>query len=187
MLYKKVNYSLIMYLLIFVISFNLTSCNNLSEKKDYQKKLEQSERLARNREEAKLLVQTTEISLKIIAISKKVKESDDNISSLALKLEKEHYEIYTYFNKIAKEKLILIPDEILKTQVKSLPKSIDTNSIQNYFKNIKTLLDQQIKLLSKLENITKDIDFKVMVVKTQTMLENQVVKIESTLLRSAKN
>ena len=63
MLYKKVNYSLIMYLFIFVISFNLTSCNNLSEKKDYKKKLEQSERLARNREEAKLLVNQSKTDL----------------------------------------------------------------------------------------------------------------------------
>ena len=183
----KIKYSLIKYLLIFFITFNIGSCNNLSEKKEYKKKLEKNEKLARNRKEAKLLVQTSEISLNIIAISKKVQERDDNNSSLALMLEKEHHKIYTYFNKIAKEKLILIPNEILNTQAKSLPKSIDANSTENYFKNIKTLLDQQIKLLAKLDNATKDIDFKVLVVKTKTILENQVEKIENTLLSSVKN
>lgn len=181
MLNKKIKYSLLKYLIIFFTTFSICSCNNFFENKDYKKTLEKNEKLARNREEARLLVETAEISLKIIAISEKVQESDYNDSRLALKFNIEHSEIYSYLNEIAKEKLILIPSTNLDSPEENLDDYGDINISQNYIETVIPLLIEQIDVLDKLYNSTKDIDFRVLVVNIKSKLKNQLNLAESSL------
>lgn len=132
--------------------------------------------LERKKEEAKILVSITELNLKVIALSKVVKDktSSNIIKNIALEIENKHNLINQDLKIIALKKLISVPDTIFKYNLEKSVKLDDKEFEQTYVENVSRLINKEISYFEELSEKTMDPDFKIFSIHTLVKLKNNI-------------
>lgn len=170
----------VLFLLVTVIIISFISCNKLI-KNNNSETVEQKqtiEAINNSKKEAKLLLMLSKDNQDAIKLSQILqnKLAKDSIAELAKNIEETHVYVAKYYNNMASEKLISIPNysELSKNVTK------ENNEI-NIAKQLKLRIDHQLYLLEQLSQTTKNKDFKIMVNYTNSKLKNSLSKTNNII------
>jgi predicted outer membrane protein len=154
---------------------------NREEKNEGHIELSKKDALNISKEEARLLVQITELNLNISSLSKiaKKKSSNNTISSVATKLETDHGGIFTNLSQIASEKLVSIPDTIFNKNNDELLNLEGDIFNRIYLKYVTQLIEEEIKSFEQLSQRTLDTDFKILSLQAIVQLKTNLDEIKS--------
>ncbi|MGB5418912.1 hypothetical protein [Algibacter sp.] len=145
------------------------SLNNVSEK----------ENVAINVKEAKLFFQIAKLNLNILKVNDQALKSNMDLSFriLASNLEKSHKKIELLLDESANRKLILLPKRINNIKIKITSEG-DVKFKNPYLKDVYWLINQQLKELISLKELTSDVELEIMVVKIIPLLKSNLNQIE---------
>jgi hypothetical protein len=160
--------------LIIAIGVSMNSCDYIKvENQNYLHNNEAiTERVKVNIEEAKVISDISILNETIIALSSLSleKNSTSRVKKIAYKLKKDSIEIKKYLNDLADKKLILLPNGLDEEEINKLSE-IDKASFSEAY----------LKKIGELSNITNDLDFKVLTVKTVVKLNYNLSQVNKTL------
>lgn len=137
-------------------------------------------------EEARLLVKTSKNNLNILQLCETINQVDteNKVRGLTENLKNTHVEISKNYNELAEEKLISIPKYInINNQIEITDSDKREGYIRSKLKMILSKINNQIKQLDTLADITDNVEFKVLAVKNTFKLKSSIDNIEISLNR----
>ena len=142
-----------------------------------------AKRVKTNIEEAKALSDVAILNETVISISQlsQIKSNEYRVKKISNKLEKDNLKIKKQLQDLAEKKLILLPNTIDKNAINELSKIEEASFSEAYLKKIKMVLESEVTQLEYLSNITNDVDFKVLTVKTLVTLQYNLNQIQNIL------
>lgn len=142
-----------------------------------------AKRVKTNIEEAKALSDVAILNETVISISQlsQIKSNEYRVKKISNKLEKDNLKIKKQLQDLAEKKLILLPNTIDKTAINELSKIEEGSFSDAYLKKVKMILESEVTQLEYLSNITNDVDFKVLTVKTLVTLQYNLNQIQNIL------
>ncbi|MBU3821812.1 hypothetical protein KO566_07045 [Flavobacteriaceae bacterium XHP0103] len=162
----------------------LISCNYILENNTAKNRLskESINRIQTNKEEARLLVKAAKMNLDILELCENIQNtnSDSNIIDLAESLEKTHLEISKNYNTVAMEKLISVPT-YASEYIPTKNSATDETFTKSTLKLILNKINNQLKLLDTLANISNKTEYKVLTIRDSFKLNSSKNKIENIL------
>ena len=187
--FKNRRFTVLFFFIVLMIGLSFNSCQELIKNKGLEnKKTEATEQeIKTNQNEAKLLVMLSKDNQDVIQLSKSLQKiaEKDSVLKLAKKIEKTHLEIAKEFNKVATNKLITIPNhsELIIEEITD----IDQEAKLNALNELKSKIKNQIYLLNKLDETTKSKEFKLLIVKADTKINESLNKTKHIISNLKSN
>lgn len=134
------------------------------------------------RQDAKLLVEITNVNMDVLIHCENIKNSKLNKELIiaAAKVEYNHLTINENLNQIAIEKLISLPDSIFNSFHANSITMIDDFNSDIYIKKMLKIIEREIRLFDNLEQNTDDTDMKVLAIQSKTKLKLSLLQLEYT-------
>lgn len=187
--FKNRRLTVLFFFIVLMIGLSFNSCQELIKNKGLEnKKTEATEQeIKTNQNEAKLLVMLSKDNQDVIQLSKSLQKiaEKDSVLKLAKKIEKTHIEIAKEFNKVATNKLITIPNhsELIIEEITD----IDQEAKLNALNELKSKIKNQLYLLNKLDETTKSKEFKLLIVKADTKINESLNKTKHIISNLKSN
>tara|TARA_R110000751_G_scaffold146601_1_gene250661 strand:+ start:80832 stop:81410 length:579 start_codon:yes stop_codon:yes gene_type:complete len=174
---------LFMFVVIMIgISFN--SCDELIKNKnsENQKSELTNQAINNNKNEAKLLLMLSKDNQDVINLSKALQEviNKDSIIDLAKKIEQTHVEFAEDLQEVATDKLISIPNYAESPLNKSTVSLTEKDKFKALNK-LKSIIDNQLFILNKLSETSNSKDFKTLIVKADSKINDSLNKTKNIL------
>ena len=174
---------LFMFVVIMIgISFN--SCDELIKNKnsENQKSELTNQAINKNKNEAKLLLMLSKDNQDVINLSKALQEviNKDSIIDLAKKIEQTHVEFAEDLQEVATDKLISIPNYAEAPLNKSIVNLTEEDKFKALNK-LKSIIDNQLFILNKLSKTSNSKDFKTLIVKADSKINDSLNKAKNIL------
>ncbi|MEQ3663563.1 MULTISPECIES: hypothetical protein [unclassified Olleya] len=174
---------LFMFVVIMIgISFN--SCDELIKNKnsENQKSELTNQAINNNKNEAKLLLMLSKDNQDVINLSKALQEviNKDSIIDLAKKIEQTHVEFAEDLQEVATDKLISIPNYAESPLNKSTVSLTEKDKFKALNK-LKSIIDNQLFILNKLSETSNSKDFKALIVKADSKINDSLNKTKNIL------
>ena len=179
---RKITVLFIFIVIMIGISFN--SCDELIKSKKLENKKSEltTQAINENKNEAKLLLMLSKDNQEVINLTKALQEviNKDSIVDLAKKIEETHVELAEDLQEVATDKLISIPNY----PEAPLNKSTITLTEEDKFKalnKLKSIIDNQLFILNKLSKTSNSNDFKTLIVKADSKINDSLNKVKNIL------
>jgi len=179
---RKITVLFIFIVIMIGISFN--SCDELIKSKKLENKKSElkTQAINENKNEAKLLLMLSKDNQEVINLTKALQEviNKDSIVDLAKKIEETHVELAEDLQEVATDKLISIPNY----PEAPLNKSTITLTEEDKFKalnKLKSIIDNQLFILNKLSKTSNSNDFKTLIVKADSKINDSLNKAKNIL------
>ena len=182
--FKNRRVTVLVFCTVLLIALSFISCDELiTNKHREKKKTEQTNQtISTNKNEAKLLLMLSKDNQDVIKLSKVLQDviiKYENVA-LAKKIEQTHLEIAEDFHEVASDKLISIPNY---SEITIKP-PLDSNQQDYKIKTLKKLeskIDNQLFLLDKLSKTTNSPDFKTLIGKADSKIEDSLKKTKNII------
>ena len=187
--FKNRRLTVLFFFIVLMIGLSFNSCQELIKNKGLEnKKTEATEQeIKTNQNEAKLLVMLSKDNQDVIQLSKSLQKiaEKDSVLKLAKKIEKTHIEIAKEFNKVATNKLITIPNhsELIIEETTDINHEAKLNALNE----LKSKIKNQLYLLNKLDETTKSKEFKLLIVKADTKINESLNKTKHIISNLKSN
>ena len=179
---RKITVLFIFIVIMIGISFN--SCDELIKSKKLENKKSEltTQAINENKNEAKLLLMLSKDNQEVINLTKALQEviNKDSIVDLAKKIEETHVQFAEDLQEVATDKLISIPNY----PEAPLNKSTITLTEEDKFKalnKLKSIIDNQLFILNKLSKTSNSNDFKTLIVKADSKINDSLNKVKNIL------
>jgi len=179
---RKITVLFIFIVIMIGISFN--SCDELIKSKKLENKKSEltTQAINENKNEAKLLLMLSKDNQEVINLTKALQEviNKDSIVDLAKKIEETHVQFAEDLQEVATDKLISIPNY----PEAPLNKSIVNLTEEDKFKalnKLKSIIDNQLFILNKLSKTSNSKDFKTLIVKADSKINDSLNKTKNIL------
>ncbi|WP_292947440.1 hypothetical protein [Olleya sp. UBA1516] len=174
---------LFMFVVIMIgISFN--SCDELIKNKnsENQKSELTNQAINKNKNEAKLLLMLSKDNQDVINLSKALQEviNKDSIIDLAKKIEQTHVEFAEDLQEVATDKLISIPN-YAESPLNKTTVSLTEKDKFKVLNKLKSIIDNQLFILNKLSETSNSKDFKTLIVKADSKINDSLNKTKNIL------
>ena len=174
---------LFMFVVIMIgISFN--SCDELIKNKnsENQKSELTNQAINKNKNEAKLLLMLSKDNQDVINLSKALQEviNKDSIIDLAKKIEQTHVEFAEDLQEVATDKLISIPN-YAESPLNKTTVSLTEKDKFKALNKLKSIIDNQLFILNKLSETSNSKDFKTLIVKADSKINDSLNKTKNIL------
>ncbi|QXP60797.1 hypothetical protein [Olleya sp. HaHaR_3_96] len=176
---KNRRVTVLIFCTVLLIALSFISCDELiTNKHQEKKKTEQTNQtISTNKNEAKLLLMLSKDNQDVIKLSKALQHIISKAPNVALakKIEQTHLEIAEDFHEVASDKLISIPNYSEIT----IKQPLDSDTQEYKIKTLKKLeskIDNQLFLLDKLSKTTNSPDFKTLIGKADSKIEETLKK-----------
>lgn len=175
---KIKTYVIVLVLLIFMV----ISCDFVLES-DLNNDETQNKNISVYMDEAKFLVEISILNLLIINLSKieTKEEFSPEVKAMADNLKNEHKKIHECLDKIAKDKFISIPRNIVDARIEEIRHINQSIDSKRYLTKVSKFLKNQIKIFDQLRNRTVDIDFRTLSINTVVVAEKRLKEVERLL------
>ncbi|WP_299250275.1 hypothetical protein [uncultured Lacinutrix sp.] len=187
--FKNRRLTVLFFFIVLMIGLSFNSCQELIKNKGLENKKTEAtkEEIKTNQNEAKLLVMLSKDNQDVIQLSKSLQKiaEKDSVLKLAKKIEKTHIEIAKEFNKVATNKLITIPNhsELIIEETTD----VDQEAKLNALNELKSKIKNQLYLLNKLDETTKSKEFKLLIVKADTKINESLNKTKHIISNLKSN
>ena len=174
---------LFMFIVIMIgISFN--SCDELIKSKKLESKKSEltTQAINENKNEAKLLLMLSKDNQEVINLTKALQEviNKDSIVDLAKKIEETHVQFAEDLQEVATDKLISIPNYAEAPLNKSIVNLTEEDKFKALNK-LKSIIDNQLFILNKLSKTSNSKDFKTLIVKADSKINDSLNKAKNIL------
>lgn len=169
--------------LIIILCVGIFSCDfDLEDENTNQQNEIIKQKVKINIEEAKILSNITYLNENIIALNQLDTEKDKafQMQILSKNFKEDHIDIKNNLQLLAEKKLILLPTKFDKSDINELSKLDETQFSKAYLNKVESLMSLIKKELEYLSNITNDIDFKVLTIKTLVTINYNLNQIHKT-------
>lgn len=187
--FKNRRFTVLFFFIVLMIGLSFNSCQELIKNKGLENKKTEAtnQEIKTNQNEAKLLVMLSKDNQDVIQLSKSLQKivEKDSVLKLAKKIEKTHLEIAKEFNKLATNKLITIPNhsELIIEETTD----IDQEAKLNALNELKSKIKNQLYLLNKLDETTKSEEFKLLIAKADTKINESLNKTKHIISNLKSN
>ncbi|MEL0645589.1 hypothetical protein V6251_14445 [Olleya sp. Ti.3.14] len=179
---RKITVLFIFIVIMIGISFN--SCDELIKNKnsENQKSELTNQAINKNKNEAKLLLMLSKDNQEVINLTKALQEviNKDSIIDLAKKIEQTHVEFAEDLQEVATDKLISIPNYAEAPLNKSTINLTEEDKFKALNK-LKSIIDNQLFILNKLSETSNSKDFKTLIVKADSKINDSLNKTKNIL------
>lgn len=182
MKFSQYRYLLITALIVLGLT-NLQGCDFITKKPSIGVDIDstQEETITRDKEMAKLLVEASEKNYEVIEIVEKINDmaAPEPIKEVAEDLMADHKILSNAYDRIAKESLISIPDEVTDSTLKSILKHDD--NLEPILNKITENIETQINALNRLEKAVDNEDIANLTFKSKRVLEENLQRMENVI------
>ncbi|WP_055436390.1 hypothetical protein [Lacinutrix algicola] len=181
--------TVLFFFIVIMIGLSFNSCQELIKNKSLENKKTEAtkQEVKTNQNEAKLLVMLSKDNQDVIQLSKSLQKivEKDTVFKLAKKIEKAHLEIAKEFNTVATNKLITIPNhsELIIEEITDINREAKLNALND----LKSKIKNQLYLLNKLDETTNSKEFKQLIVKADTKINESLNKTKNIISNLKSN